>query len=108
MAQGRLRKAVEKSINEAVNCGNIDLNKHAAPIAMLRYMADSLDSDTGETPMLRYVSPASFLNYCDALGLTPSSKSDEKKATKDKPSGRVTMTSMVGNSKWAKGRAADA
>lgn len=71
MAQGRIRKGVEKSINSAVKQGFLDVETHAATVAMLRYMADYLDSDTGETPATRYVSPASFLSYCTALGFTP-------------------------------------
>lgn len=72
MAQGRVRKGVEKSIRAAVNSGNLDLEIHGAPLAMLRYMADFLDKSTGETPPTRYVTPASFLTYCETLGLTPS------------------------------------
>ena len=100
MSQGRLRKAVDKSINEAVSSGNVDLEKHAAPIAMLRYMADNLDSDSGETPMMRYVTPASFLSYCDALGLLPGKDS---KVGAEQP----RVVSLVGNSKWAQKRAAN-
>lgn len=100
MAQGRLRKAVDKSINEAVSSGFLDLERNAAPIAMLRYMADNLDSDSGETPMMRYVTPASFLSYCDSLGLLP-----DKGAPKPKQEPRIV--SMVGNSKWAQKRAAN-
>ena len=96
MAQGRLRKAVDKSINSAVSSGSIDLEKHAAPIAMLRYMADNLDSDSRETPMMRYVTPASFLSYCDSLGLTPT-----KQAKTDKPPAtKPNVVRIAGNSKW--------
>ena len=69
---GRIRNSVEQSIKEAITNGTIDEKQSAAPIEMLRYMADFLDSDTGDTPATRYVTPASFLSYCDALGLTPS------------------------------------
>lgn len=99
MAQGRLRKAVDKSIKCAVDSGKLDLNEHAAPIGMLRYMADTLDSDSGKTPAMRYVTPASFLNYCDSLGLTPMSevgKSDEK------PKAKTKMTAFTSSSKFAK------
>lgn len=67
-----LRQAVDSSIEEAVNRGAIDAKISAAPIAMLRAMADLIDGDTeGTTPAFRYVTPASFLNYCDALHLIP-------------------------------------
>lgn len=100
MSQGRLRKAVERSINEAVSSGNVSLDKHAAPIAMLRYMADNLDRDSGETPMMRYVTPASFLSYCDALGLLPG-KDGKPNA------GQPRIVGMVGNSKLKQKMAAN-
>jgi len=96
MAQGRLRKAVDKSIDSAVSSGSLDLEKNAAPIAMLRYMADNLDSDSGETPMMRYVTPASFLSYCESLGLTPPKQVKEKKTPASKPN----VVRIAGNSKW--------
>lgn len=96
MAQGRLRKAVDKSIESAVSSGSLDLDKNAAPIAMLRYMADKLDSDGGETPMMRYVTPASFLSYCDSLGLTPAKAQKEQKPSAPKPN----IVRVAGNSKW--------
>lgn len=100
MAQGRLRKAVDKSIRHAVSSGNLDLEQSAAPIAMLRYMADNLDSDSGETPMMRYVTPASFLSYCDSLGLLP----DGKKPAKPKQADESNIVTVVGRSKWAQNR----
>ena len=83
---GRIRQSVDKSIKQAVENGTLDEKQSAAPIEMLRYMADFLDSDTGDTPATRYVTPASFLSYCDALGLTPNeivrkSKSKGKEQT---------------------------
>jgi len=74
-----MRKAVDKSIRAQVSCGNLDLEAHAAPIAMIRFMADFLDDKSMETPAMRYATPASFLSYCDALGLLPS-KGDPAKA----------------------------
>ena len=71
MPNGRIRKAVDKSIRAAVSSGNLDLDKHAAPIGMLRFMADYLDTPGLETPPFRYASPASFLSYCEKLGLLP-------------------------------------
>lgn len=99
MAQGRLRKAVDNSIRSAVESGSLDLEKHAAPIAMLRYMADSLDSDRGKTTMLKLVTPASFLSYCDALGLTPGSDL-EKQADKPKPTAK--LVAFTSSAKFAK------
>ena len=83
MAQGRVRKGVEKSIAVAVSCGNLDLSVHAAPLAMLRYMADFLDRADGETPPFRYVTPASFLSYCETLGLTPKNEPAAKPSEGD-------------------------
>ena len=92
MAQGRIRQSVEKSITQAVDSGTLDEKQSAAPIEMLRYMADFLDSDTGDTPATRYVTPASFLSYCDALGLTPcevvKTKKNNKKSTTEKLSAK--------------------
>lgn len=74
MASGRMRKAVDRSIRQANVRGALDLDAHAAPIAMLRLMADFLDESRGsDTPAMRYATPASFLSYCDALGLLPGS-----------------------------------
>ena len=78
MAQGRVRKGVETSIRAAVSRGDLDLTAHAAPIAMLRAMADLLDKPGGETPAMRYVTPASFMAYCEALRLTPSARSGDE------------------------------
>lgn len=69
MAQGRLRKAVDRSIKTAVNEGRVRLDADAAAIGMLRYMADTIDAAHGETVVLRYATPASFLSYCQALGI---------------------------------------
>ena len=92
MAQGRIRRSVEESITKAVNNGVLDAKQSAAPIEMLRYMADFLDSDTGDTPATRYVTPASFLSYCDALGLTTNivvkTKKTDKKSTTEKLSAK--------------------
>lgn len=79
MAQGRLRKAVDKSIKSAVQEGRISLTGDAAAIGMLRYMADIIDAAPGESTVLRYATPASFLSYCQALGIAA------PKATATKP-----------------------
>ena len=71
MSQGRLRKGVDKAVAYGVSCGNINLERDAALLAMLRYMADFIDAGDGETPPTRYVTPASFLAYAQALGLAP-------------------------------------
>ena len=54
MEQGRLRKAVEKSIKSGQKAGTIDVDRDAATIEMLRYMADTLDADEG-TSIVRYI-----------------------------------------------------
>lgn len=71
MAHATIREAVDASIARQAQLGNVDESASAAPIAMLRKMADYLDADNGDTPAFRYVTPASFLSYCDALGLMP-------------------------------------
>ena len=93
MAQGRLRKAVEKSISSGVKSGTIDLERDAATIEMLRFMADTLDADDGSS-IIRYISPSSFLTFCEKLGFLP------KLTGADKEEAKGTVLSLVGNSKW--------
>lgn len=90
MPNGRIRKAVDKSIKAAVSSGNLDLEKHAAPISMLRFMADYLDTPGLETPVFRYVTPASFLSYCERLGLAPELEAQQPDP-KPKPSSMAKM-----------------
>ena len=85
MAQGRIRKGVEKSIRAAVADGSLNLETHAAPLAMLRYMADFLDSPSDGAPPTRYVTPASFLSYCETLGLVPRELPAGGKKAAEKP-----------------------
>lgn len=96
MAQGRLRKAVEKSIRYGVDTGNIDLERNAAMLGMIRYMADALDNDDGETPVLRYVTPASFLSYCEKLGFTQIKVQQTEKEKQEEH----TKITVVGGSRW--------
>ena len=93
MTEGRLRKAVDRSIAKAVESGNLDEDKSAAAIEMLRFMADSLDA--GEN--LRNIPPASFLSYCNALGICPDV--NEKQA---KPKKRAKLATITATSKFAK------
>lgn len=95
MPNGPLRAAVEDSLTAALNDKSLDAKRNAAPIAMLRYMADFLDADNGDTPATRYVTPASFLSYCNALGLTPDVDDKAKPGT-----GEPRIVSVAGNSKW--------
>lgn len=91
MADTPMRDAVERSIKAASEGGALDLERHAAPIAMLRHMADFLDgSGPNGTPAMRYATPASFLSYCDALGLLP--EKGEPKA--GEPARKGTLGSM--------------
>ena len=96
MSQGRLRKAVEKSIKHGVEAGNIDIQRNAAMLGMLRYMADALDNDDGETPVLRYVTPASFLSYCEKLGFAQIKVKQEAEPKKEEHA-KITV---VGGSRW--------
>lgn len=98
MTQGRIRKGVESSIKAAVQSGNLDIGKHAAPIAMLRYMADAIDQGDGEST-LKAVTPASFLSYCNALGLVPGSDFVDLKKPKPK-----LATLRASNGKFVKAK----
>lgn len=80
MSNGRIRKGVDRSIKAAVNSQKLDLEAHAAPIAMLRLMADYLDRTGMETASLRSITPSMFLSYCQALGLTPDETPTRRKA----------------------------
>lgn len=96
MAHGRLREAVEKSIKSGTKSGGIDLERDAATIEMLRYMADTLDDKEGGPSMVRYISPNAFLTYCEKLGFMPKTTGTEREQAK------ATVLSIVGNSKWKK------
>lgn len=96
MARGKLRKGVEKSIKAGKKTGTIDLERDAATIEMLRYMADELDAGGDGVPATRYISPSSFLNYCEKLGFMPKQTKEEKDQAK------ATVLTLVGNSKWKK------
>lgn len=98
MAQGRLRKGVEKSIKAAVEAGKLDLEQSAAPIALLRYLADKIDESAGKSNALRYISPSQYLNYCKELGFFP--EGVDKKTKKEEPKESENVVSIVGNSKW--------
>lgn len=84
-----IRKAVDKSIQFGLDRGRIHPERDAALIEMIRYMADRLDSDSGNTPTTRYITPASFLSYCEKLGLQP-----DLDMPVEAPKG------LVGHSKW--------
>lgn len=98
MAQGRLRKGVEKSIKAAVDAGKLDIDKAAASIAMLRYLADEIDRSRGESNVLRYISPSSYLSYCEKLGFIPDAVPEKKQKEAQEESSKVVT--IVGNSKW--------
>ena len=91
MPSRRMRTAVDRSIRSAVSDGRLDLDAHAAPIAMLRYMADFLDRAGDGTPAMRYATPASFLSYCEALGLTPPGDTPAKPDKKPEDGGLGQM-----------------
>ena len=85
----KIRNAVEQSIKYGLEKGKINPERDSAMIEMIRYMADKLDEDDSDTPMARYITPASFLSYCEKLGIVPNTDTIEK-----------SPRSMVGNSKW--------
>ena len=94
---GELRKAVNRSIKYGISHGTIDEDRDAAVIAMTQHMADILDSDGGQSSIMRYVSPSAFLTYCQQLGLVPGKQNGVKP---DKQSDKIIE--LVGNSKWKK------
>ena len=65
---GNIREAVDASIEAR---GDALGESCAATIAMLRKMADTIDESHGDPSVFKAVTPASFLSYCTALGLTP-------------------------------------
>ena len=65
---GDIREAVDASISAR---GDELDESCSAPIAMLRKMADAIDASYGDPSIFKAVTPASFLSYCTALGLTP-------------------------------------
>ena len=76
-----LRQAVEDSISVAVERGVLDAKANAAPIALLRRMADTLDSNHDPLTM-RYCTPASFTSLFEKLGLMPTEMQLEKATPK--------------------------
>ena len=72
-----LRQAVDESIADAINRGALDAKANAAPIALLRRMADTLDGSTDPLTM-RYCTPASFTALFEKLGLLPTERQLER------------------------------
>lgn len=94
-----LKQAVDDSIKEAVSRGAIDTTLSAAPIAMLRAMAELIDGDSDSgTPAFRYVTPASFLSYCDALNLIPPKQLESS----NKPKEEGAYARFLKNSRYSK------
>ena len=94
-AEQTLRQAVDESTTAAIDRGTLDAKANAAPIALLRRMADVLDGSTDPLTM-RYCTPASFTALFDKLGLLPTESQLERTAPK-----RDSGASVVGKSKWA-------
>ena len=94
---GRIRRAVDRSIRYGKEQGRINPERDAAPIAMIQHLANILDSDAGESSIMRYVSPSMFLSYCEKLGFTPPEEVKDKKPEK-KPDKKISL--VVGQSKW--------
>lgn len=80
-----LRQAVDDSITVAIERGVLDESANAAPIALLRRMADTLDANTDPLTM-RYCTPASFTALFDKLGLMPTDHQLEKATPKSEDS----------------------
>ena len=83
-----LRQAVDDSVSTAIERGVLDATANAAPIALLRRMADTLDANTDPLTM-RYCTPASFTALFEKLGLMPTDHQLEKATPKDE-SGKLS------------------
>jgi len=105
-----VEESFDKSVNAAIEAGILDAEAHGAAIEAARKLAQMMDGS--EWPMvngkLDNVSPGVFLKYCAALGIVPGEAvAKQTKPASKEPAGRVTMTSMVGNSKWKQNRASN-
>ena len=102
-AEQTLRQAVDESITAAIERGTLDASANAAPIALLRRMADTLDGSTDPLTM-RYCTPASFTALFEKLGLLPNERQLERAAKKQNELDAFRGGSIVGNSKFAQRR----
>lgn len=91
-----LRQAVDDSIAVAIERGVLDATANAAPIALLRRMADTLDTNT-DPLTLRYCTPASFTSLFEKLGLMPTDRQLEKATPKNEDS---PLEKLRANSKF--------
>lgn len=88
--QGTVYRALNDSINAAVDAGRLDKKAHAALIAVARKVARVMDEpnwpmickDEGGKGRLDNVSPSVLLKYCEAMGVCPDLSGDEKRAVK--------------------------
>ena len=85
-----LRQAVDDSIAVAIERGVLDVTANAAPIALLRRMADTLDANTDPLTM-RYCTPASFTSLFEKLGLMPTDHQLEKATPKNEDGPLATL-----------------
>ena len=92
-----LRQAVDDSITVAIERGVLDESANAAPIALLRRMADTLDANTDPLTM-RYCTPASFTALFDKLGLMPT---DHQLERMNKPNENSAFAKFQRNSRYA-------
>lgn len=76
-ASPKVETAFNASVREAERNGRLDRKTHGAAIAAAKKLARVLDEPGWpELPSGKVdnVTPATFLHYCEALGLTPVSK----------------------------------
>ena len=97
----KVRDALNAAVRQAVKDGKLNRKMHGATIEAARKVATVMDDP--DWPIVRgkidNVSPAVFLKYCEALGLTIGKEAKQPKSAKvdsDK------VISVVGNSKWKK------
>ncbi len=87
-ASPKVETAFNASVREAVKNGRIDRKTHGAAIAAARKLARALDEPGWpELPSGKVdnVTPATFLRYCEALGLTPVVKQQAAPSARQAP-----------------------
>ena len=73
MTVGAIRDSFETSLDAAIELDVIEPDKHAAIIAAARLTADALDA--AEEPRASML--GTYLNYCKALGISPTQASQQ-------------------------------
>lgn len=92
---GRMRDSLEMSLTTALELGILDRDAHAAVIEGARAAATALDAmDGGERGYATTLS--SYLNFCKALGIVPSSQQQPAQVVGDGRLARMRAKSRAG------------